>query len=131
MNHYNLAKASWHFHEAGHGKGAPDGIGAYVKRTARHVALGNDIANLETLFKTLTAVEAKVELFLVTKDEMLVVDELLAQVTNLKTIKNTMRCVHQIHWHIGEPNVIYLRRLSCLSCQKDCQHFGIGKYTVC
>lgn len=35
---------TWNFLEAGHGKGAPDGIGAVVKRTGnRHVLAGHDI----------------------------------------------------------------------------------------
>ncbi|XP_053600424.1 uncharacterized protein LOC128669545 [Plodia interpunctella] len=96
VEHYSLQKASWHFHEAGHGKGAPDGIGAYVKRTAdRHVALGKDIKDLEALYKTLTAVETKVDVFLVKEEEISVADELLSKIPELKTIKNTMR-VHQI-----------------------------------
>ncbi|CAB3249617.1 unnamed protein product [Arctia plantaginis] len=128
VKHYNLQKASWHFHEAGHGKGAPDGIGAYVKRTAdRHVALGKDIADLETLYKTLIAVETKVDVFLVKEEEIRAADERLASVPQLKMINYTMR-VHHVQWNILEPHTIYLRRLSCLSCEKDCQHYGIGKY---
>ncbi|CAB3251181.1 unnamed protein product [Arctia plantaginis] len=110
VKHYSLQKASWYFHEEGHGKGAPDGIGAYVKRTAdRHVALGKDIADLETLYKTLIAVETKVDVFLVKEEEIRAADELLASVPQLKTIKNTMR-VHHVQWNILEPHTIYLRR---------------------
>lgn len=29
-----IIKWSWNYHEAGHGKGAPDGVGATVRRTA-------------------------------------------------------------------------------------------------
>ncbi|KAG5877761.1 hypothetical protein JTB14_033588 [Gonioctena quinquepunctata] len=43
----NIVQYSWNFHEAGHGKGAPDGIGATSKRTADQViASGGDITNL-------------------------------------------------------------------------------------
>ena len=36
--------ASWNFFEAGHGKGAPDGIGGSVKRSAHlRVKYGNDV----------------------------------------------------------------------------------------
>nr|CAI5844105.1 unnamed protein product [Callosobruchus analis] len=38
----------WHYSESGHGKGAPDGVGAVVKRTAdRLVAMGRDIPDLQ------------------------------------------------------------------------------------
>lgn len=124
---FDLRKASWHFHEASHGKGAPDGIGAYVKRTAdRLVAHGKDIQDLETLYRTLTEKNTKVEVFLVTEQEIQDVYQLLP--SKLKPIKNTMR-VHQVTWDISEPSKIYVRRLSCVSCQKDCVHFGIGSHT--
>ncbi|KAG5881806.1 hypothetical protein JTB14_004105 [Gonioctena quinquepunctata] len=39
----NIVQYSWNFHEVGHGKGAPDGIGATCKRTADQViASGGD-----------------------------------------------------------------------------------------
>lgn len=40
----SLRKITWNYSEAGHGKGAPDGVGATIKRTCdRLVALGKDI----------------------------------------------------------------------------------------
>lgn len=75
VTHYNLKKTSWHYHDAGHGKGAPDGVGAYRKRTAdRHVALGRDIQDLETLYETLINIETKVNIFLVKDDEICAID---------------------------------------------------------
>nr|CAH7735787.1 unnamed protein product [Callosobruchus chinensis] len=45
---------TWNFTESGHGKGAPDGIGGCVKRTADRVtAHGKDIHNLEILVEVL------------------------------------------------------------------------------
>lgn len=39
-----LDRITWNYSESGHGKGAPDGIGATLKRTAdRMVTFGNDI----------------------------------------------------------------------------------------
>lgn len=51
----SLKTILWHYSEAGHGKGAPDGIGGTLKRTAdRVVAEGNDICNFDDLFTTLS-----------------------------------------------------------------------------
>ncbi|KAJ2937201.1 hypothetical protein O0L34_g19113 [Tuta absoluta] len=36
--------------------------------------------------------------------------------------------VHQIYWDMSAPDTMDLRRLSCLSCQGHCQHFGIGSH---
>lgn len=42
---------SWHFFEASHGKGAPDGVGGTLKRSAdRIVRHGRDIPNAEVMF---------------------------------------------------------------------------------
>lgn len=44
----------WHYTEKGHGKGAPDGIGGCVKRTADSlVSQGKDLADIDTLVKEL------------------------------------------------------------------------------
>ena len=49
--------ATWNFSEAGHGKGAPDGIGATLKRTADQiVAHGTDIPNAIALYEQLKKV---------------------------------------------------------------------------
>jgi hypothetical protein len=37
---YGFSRSTWKFTEAGHGKGAADGVGAVVKRTA-HRTFGN------------------------------------------------------------------------------------------
>lgn len=44
----DLETLSWNFSEAGHGKGAPDGVGATLKRTCdRLVATSGDVSNFE------------------------------------------------------------------------------------
>ncbi|KAG8180605.1 hypothetical protein JTE90_018223 [Oedothorax gibbosus] len=49
-----IKRVTWNYTEAGHGKGAPDGIGGVLKRTAdRIVAQGADLANYHTLFEAL------------------------------------------------------------------------------
>ncbi|OWR42782.1 hypothetical protein KGM_211517 [Danaus plexippus plexippus] len=41
-----ISRITWNYTEAGHGKGAPDGVGAVLKRTAdKMVSYGRDIGN--------------------------------------------------------------------------------------
>lgn len=48
--HGRLLLLPWHYLEVGHGKGAADGVGGCLKRTADSlVAKGVDIPNLEVL----------------------------------------------------------------------------------
>lgn len=50
----NAKSLYWHYLEAGHGKGAPDGVGGCIKRTADNiVARGIDIPDLNTLMEQL------------------------------------------------------------------------------
>lgn len=59
-------ECSWNYREAGHGKGAPDGIGGYLKRTADElVARSTDIPNYEALVSALTAASSKVDILTV------------------------------------------------------------------
>ncbi|XP_062532769.1 uncharacterized protein LOC134198688 isoform X1 [Bombyx mori] len=45
----NVETIVWHFSEAGHGKGAPDGVGGCVKRTCdKAVANGQDISDIDS-----------------------------------------------------------------------------------
>ena len=45
---------TWNYCEAGHGKGAADGVGAVVKRTGdRYVAQGHDLADIKTFVSVL------------------------------------------------------------------------------
>ncbi|KAH3715138.1 hypothetical protein DPMN_057844 [Dreissena polymorpha] len=58
---------NWSFMEAGHGKGAPDEIGAVIKRAADGVVLhGEDIVNAVSMYDTLTKKSIAPHLFLIT-----------------------------------------------------------------
>jgi len=66
-----LRAASWDYMEAGHGKGAPDGIGAVLKRTAdRLVSSGRDMASADVVFDALNSTQSHIKLFFVTDDEI-------------------------------------------------------------
>ncbi|CAH0552477.1 unnamed protein product [Brassicogethes aeneus] len=57
-------KVYWHFSESGHGKGAPDGIGAAVKQLADAlVARGSDIPNFESLVDILAVHKKKIQIY--------------------------------------------------------------------
>ena len=50
----NIRTQTWNYSEAGHGKGAPDGVRATLKRTADEiVAQGNDINNFDVFFNVI------------------------------------------------------------------------------
>ncbi len=50
-----LKTFAWHYSEAGHGKGAPDGVGATLKRTCdRVVGHNRDIANFDQFLQCVT-----------------------------------------------------------------------------
>nr|CAH7731989.1 unnamed protein product [Callosobruchus chinensis] len=49
-NLLDVKTMTWHFSEAGHGKGAPDGVGGCLKRNADAiVGRGKDLSNLDVL----------------------------------------------------------------------------------
>ena len=85
---------NWSFLEAGHGKGAPDGIGAVIKREAdRAVLLGNDIKDAESMFKCLIA-RTSIKLFVVKEKDMSFYDDKL--ITKLRPLPGTMK-LHQVN----------------------------------
>ena len=50
----HLRTLSWNFSEAGHGKGAPDGVRAVIKRTCDQVVAGNqDISNFQQFYNAI------------------------------------------------------------------------------
>ena len=74
--------------EAGHGKGAADGLGGILKRMAdRLIAHGRDLHNTDTVFTALEA-ETSVKLFKVSEQDVSNVDRCLP--SRLKTVPGTM-----------------------------------------
>lgn len=55
---------NWNYFEAGHGKGAPDGVGGALKRSAdRAIKHGEDIPNAQILYEKLKCTNSSVKLF--------------------------------------------------------------------
>ena len=84
-----MKHVKWSFLEAGHGKGAADGIGGVFKRTAdRIVAQGADLPNAEAVFECLSR-NTNGCLFYVTDTDVSKTDDYLNEVI-LHPIQGTM-----------------------------------------
>lgn len=126
-----LTDFTWNYHEAGHGKGAPDGVGAVCKRSAdRLVASGKDIACLSDLSDAIQKNCPGINVFLINDQDIIDKDALLASAkTDIKTFAGTLR-VHQVSWNIEDPITLKMKSLSCF-CNEDkhCHHFKLGVMT--
>lgn len=106
---------SWDYMEAGHGKGAPDGLGAVLKRTAdRLVGSGHDMSNANIVFNSLKAAQSGIQLFFVTDQDVSRNDGIVPS-TQLQPVKGTMT-IKQLH--STSYGVMKHRMLSCY-CVSD------------
>ena len=113
---------TWNFFEASHGKGAPDGIGGYLKRTADDlVSRGIDIPNAKSLFKALDKSSQRVKLYFIEEDDISIYEKRLPQ---LSPIKGTM-LIHQIV--SDHPLRIHYRDVSCL-CVTPCKCYNVQEH---
>lgn len=125
----NILRITWNYHEAGHGKGAPDGIGGVCKRTAdRIVAEGKDVNSFEKLFSTLKDNCPGIQFYKITDEDINKIESTMKNIP-VQVFKGTMK-VHQVV--VSENSRIWFRKLSCFKCDTECSDFGIGKleYTV-
>lgn len=116
----------WHYSEAGHGKGAPDGVGGSLKRTAdRLVATGTDIPNFSRLTEELEKHSTGITILVLDPTTIPIVQAKLPNF--IPPFKGTMQS-HQVTWSKQKPNVLQVRRLSCLTCLpgENCHHYGLG-----
>jgi len=127
---YGFNLASWNFFEASHGKGAADGVGAVLKRTAdRLVRQGMDLPNAQEVFSKLQGI-TNVELHFV--DSVAVntaVDAFQSSHTDLHPVPGTMH-LHQLYADSSVPGQLQYRELSCF-CQgicKSCSCFDLKTF---
>lgn len=115
---------NWHYCESSHGKGAPDGVGAVLRRTADSmVARMVDIPNCETLVTVLLENCKSVCVKTVNELSITEVDGHIPK--KLEPFKGTMK----IHEAVFKKNSNYLevRSRSCRICQEDkCKHYFLG-----
>ncbi|KAG5862534.1 hypothetical protein JTB14_006071 [Gonioctena quinquepunctata] len=117
----NIVQYSWNFHEAGHRKGALDGIGATCKRTADQViASGGDITNL-TEFASVIRERCLIEGCDIEKMNTLINDKS----SQMIAFKGTL-LVHQVTGSAYIPNHLTMKSLSCFCDSDACDHFKLG-----
>lgn len=123
----NLEKFMWHYSESGHGKGAPDGVGGCIKRTAdRGAALGKDVNDFEKLVSYLLENCRGVTIIPINDRGIDDIEERLKD-GNTPPFKGTLK-IHQVLWSYKSPLILRVRRLSCLKCSPDehCSDYEIG-----
>ena len=114
-----LDEVSWNFYEAGHSKGAPDGVGAAVKRTADDlISHGKDVLTARNLHDQLLP-STTIKLFLVTEEEITGIEKSLP--STIQPVAGLMK-VHQIK--CTEIGIIDSVRLRCLCNRRNmpCTH---------
>lgn len=121
---------TWNYSEASHGKGAPDGLGAAIKRISDNlVSKGHDINNAKTLFEKVKD-ETSIMTHFIEENE-------IEQMDQRKTNSEDKRIpgifsTHQII-SLEKENSVYTRNYSCF-CKKlpiidhDC--FNLRKIPV-
>lgn len=125
-----LEYSTWNYYEAGHGKGAPDGIGATVKRMADNlVAPGKDIHSLQTLVIALKDRLRSISIHVIDQKAINSIDQKIVP-SSLCTFNGTIK-VHQI-WHLNKENKnqLYMKSMSCFCPHSQnnevCEHFLLG-----
>lgn len=110
-------EVSWNYFEASHGKGAPDGIGGSLKRTAdRLIRLGTDIASAEELYQVLSN-RSNIKLYLIEPADIdQKANKLSELMRSLRPVPGTMK-LHQVLC-MTRGKISY-RNVSCLCRSGD------------
>lgn len=114
-------QVTWNFSEKSHGKGAPDGVGGAVKRTADSaVRMGVDVQTPEDFYKVLCEKKSDIKYFWVSEENIARYDEAVPEV--VPSVKGTMM-LHQVI--STEPGKIIHREISCFcSRPHTCQCYN-------
>ncbi|GBP65644.1 hypothetical protein EVAR_53453_1 [Eumeta japonica] len=107
----------------GHGKGAPDGVGGTLKRTAdKAIAEGQDIVDLSSLKNILLARCSSIILFEVTTANIAEIEDLVKQSQTITAFRGTQK-IRQFVF----TDVLEFRSLSCSECEGKCKHFHLAR----
>lgn len=131
----NIENFTWNYTESGHGKGAPDGIGATCKRTADFfVNSGGDINNIDQFVAVIQERCLGITCIAIDgKDIQAMVDKIEEESTDQKGFKGTLN-VHQVAGVylssiLGIPTrceTLIMKSLSCFCNRGLCEHYKIG-----
>lgn len=116
----------WHYSESGHGKGAPDGVGGCIKRTADDlVSKGVDIPDLTALVENIQMRCKGIKTIPINAIRIEEIDALIPK--DLPLFKGTMM-VREFTWSQRNDKTVEFRKLSCTSCApgRQCGHYGLG-----
>ena len=121
-----LLFGTWNFHDAGHGKGIPDAVGATVKRMVdRLVSMGTDIPTAYTLYTNMIKTNTAVHVYFITEKNIQSAIEGHSGII-LKPIVGSMR-IHQLL--TKSPGELCHRVVSCF-CSENRQCDCFNKKTI-
>lgn len=122
----NVIKYTWNYHEAGHGKGAPDGVGATCKRTADQLIAKGDITNLKKFVSVIRQRCPGIRAAVVESSEIEEMNNFINEkISEMVTFKGTL-LVHQVTGSAYTPNTVTMKSLSCFCTPDGCDHYKIG-----
>lgn len=121
----NICDFTWNYHEAGHGKGAPDGIGGTCKQIAdKIVALGTDIATIDDFATELDKHCPCIQIYVIPEEEIDFQKKIMEDNRpKMKPFTGTLK-VHQVRGNYLS-NTLYMKSLSYF-CSNFCPHFHLG-----
>lgn len=120
MSERGIKLATWNFHESGHGKGAPDGVGGTLKRLAnQYVSQGGDITDSSSFVKCLQAKTLNITLYEISQETIERNKEFVSSL-RLKAVPGTHKLHQIVTTELGE---ISYRDLSCF-CRDSKPHSG-------
>lgn len=116
-----IKRISWNYSEAGHGKFAPDGVGAVMKRTAdQMVRFGEDVGSFSQFCNAMNDHIENIVIKVVEEADVTEREKKIPK--DLKSFKGTLT-VHQVIWDIYEKYTT-MRSISCFLCNAGevCHH---------
>ena len=118
--------ATWNYTEAGHGKGAPDGVGGALKRTAdRLIALGKDIPTADVFYQIMKK-ETTIRLMYIEQEiiENFETPEKVPAVEGIMKVKQVLTAnPSQQNQNSLLQGQIMTRQLSCF-CKQFCKCYN-------
>nr|CAI5826632.1 unnamed protein product [Callosobruchus analis] len=123
----NVTRFTWNYHEAGHGKGAPDGVGATCKRMADDViARGGDISDIKKFAAVVRERCPSIHVSVIEEEEIDQINAIISESSlELVAFKGTLS-VHQVTGSVYLPNQIVMKSLSCFCNPDGCEHYTLG-----